>query len=713
MTVRLLRFALVGVGVIFAPLVFADPSEPEAPQGEREAKQTDDPLPPGAKLRIGVSRPILRTNPAVGLVPPGYTTMLAPTVTGGIRPYDVKTGRPLDKQGIVGPGQVVVSADGKRAAVARPGALTVVDAANGKLLLAVEPPDGILLVGTPGVALSADGKVLAFGARGKDNKAAAVVLDVDNNEVLATVVTDTAGPVFPELSRDGKTLVTLGPPPSAGTTTPPQPGTKPPAPPEERPDTARTAQVWEVAGGKERFRARVSGMGGSVVAGAFSADGTRLAVSAGDGPIDVWDVKTGQRLQTLLGQKGQGVRVAFSPDDKTLASIGRDFGIQRWGADGKPLEDIRAPHNLPVATITRLTFADNERIIAWMTDHNFAFVWEATAQTRLSPEMSHQAGIWSIALPAEEKTLMTSGLDGKLFGWDLQTGEQNAEIALTPAHLPGQPLTRQVVTLSADARRAVAPHYPVPEVFDLSTGMSQFVVPLPSATPASVNISTSPDGTKLLAVSRQGEKKRVGACVVWDLATRQRLAEFDVEPSGAAGAPTVVLSPDGTRLVLVTVRTSEGKTALLIVGYDLKTGKKLAEVEEPVLVSGSVSMVAADNDWLVVAATTGRVWKVNYAKGQIGKDLDKLPVRGEAPVHGPIVFSPDGKRFAIGVVGQQYTTYGVRVYDWPQGKLLKTFIGHRGPVTTQRFSSDGNFLATGSQDTSVLLWDLTRLADEK
>src|SRR5712691_11150780 len=259
MTVQFLRSALVGIGVFLAPLGFVDANEPEAPPGENQAKAADDPLPPGAKLRFGVSRPILRTNPAVGLVPPGYTTLLAPTVTGGIRPYDVATGRPLDKQGIVGPGRVVVSDDGKRAAVARPGGLTVVDAANGKLILAVEPPEGILLVGTPGVALTADGKILAFGARARDNKAAAVVVDVDNQEVLATVLTDRAGLVFPELSRDGQTLVTLGPPPPAPTITATQPGTRPPAPPAEPAATARTAQVWQVAGGKERFQARVTG----------------------------------------------------------------------------------------------------------------------------------------------------------------------------------------------------------------------------------------------------------------------------------------------------------------------------------------------------------------------------------------------------------------------------------------------------------------------
>jgi WD40 repeat protein len=699
--------------LILCQLAFAAPGEPETPKREREAKQADDPLPPGAKMRFGVSRPILRTSPAVGLVAPGYTTMLAPTVTGGIRPYDVKTGRPLTKQGIVGPGQVVVSADGKRAAVARPGALTVVDATNGKQILAVVPPEGILLVGTPGVALSADGKVLAFGARGKDNKGAAVVLDVDNNEALATVATDSPGPVYPELSRDGKTLVTLGPPPKAPTVTPRQPGTRPPAPLAEPPDAARTAQVWDVAGGKERFKARVTGMGGVAVAGAFSPDGTRLAVSAGDGPIDVWDVKTGKRLQTLLGHKGQGVRVAFSPNGKTLASIGRDFRIQRWGAGGKLLEETSVLPGLPIGVPTRLTFADNQRVLAWMTVHQFAFVWEATAPTLLSPDMIHQAAIFSIALPAEEKNLITSGIDGKQFGWDRDTGEQNFAFSLTPTHLPGQPLVRPVVTLSADGKRAVWPHLPVPEVFDLSSGASQFVVPLPSTAPAPIHLSSSPDGMKLMTISRQAQTKRMGSCVVWDLTTRQRLAEFDVEPGGSAAAPMGVLSPDGTRLALVTVRTRSNKTALLFVGYDLKTGKKLAELEEPVRVSGTISMVAADNDWLVVASTAGRVWKVNYAKGKTGKDLDKLPLRGEVPVHGPVVFSPDGKRFAIGVVGQRYTTYGVRVYDWAQGKPLKTYIGHRGPVSALRFSADGKYLATGSQDTSVLLWDLTKLTDGK
>src|SRR5947209_6395996 len=150
MTVHLLRLPLFGTALFLALAALA------ARQPEPDPDPANDPLPLGAKARFGVTRPILRTGPVVALVPPSYTNFLAPTLTGGVRRYDLGTGRPLDKKGIVGPGQVVVSSDGKRAAVARPGAVTVVEVAGGKELLAVVPPDGAIMAGIAGIALSAD-----------------------------------------------------------------------------------------------------------------------------------------------------------------------------------------------------------------------------------------------------------------------------------------------------------------------------------------------------------------------------------------------------------------------------------------------------------------------------------------------------------------------------------------------------------------------------
>src|SRR5262245_23703753 len=97
--IALLAGAVLSVATAKAP---DDPPDP-----------ADDPLPKGAPARFVTTRPILRKGPGVALIPGKFTNFLAPTVTGGIRRYDLATGRPLDNRGIVGPGYVVLSADGQ------------------------------------------------------------------------------------------------------------------------------------------------------------------------------------------------------------------------------------------------------------------------------------------------------------------------------------------------------------------------------------------------------------------------------------------------------------------------------------------------------------------------------------------------------------------------------------------------------------------------
>jgi WD40 repeat protein len=706
------RFSLIGAALCFSlsAMAAAPPMDPNAPKAPDAA---DDPLPPGAIVRFGTTRPILKNSPGVALLAPKYTNFLAPTMIGGVRRYDLGTGRPLEKRGLVGTGQVVASADGKRAAVACAGIVTVVDVATGDQILAVTPPEGLIIVGIPGISLSADGKVLAYSCRGKDGKGWVVVCGVDKNEQMCQVETVHPAPVHSTLSRDGKTLVTHGPPlpPPAIVTPKNQARPNQPAPVAAADtDVGRTAQVWDVATGDEKFKARVTGMAGMVSAAAFSPSGRIMAISAGDGPVDLFDVTTGERLNTLLGRKMQGAKVAFSPDGKIIASTGPDYRVQRWAIDGKPLGVSDPPPGLFAAQITGMEFMDNERVVTWMTHNQFAFAWEDSGKL-LSPVMDHAAGIRSISFVDDGRDLYTSGLETRNYRWDLATGRLLETIDLQPARIPGQPFLRPVVALSADARWAVANQAPT-EVFDMANGRDQFVIPAPSAPPSTVTVRWSPDGTKVIVLSRQPNSKRTGACVIWDLVTQHRIAEFDIPPSTGAQTQSAVLSPDSTRLVLATVQNLLGRATLSIAAFDTETGIKLTQVQTSVL-SGSLNLAAADDKNVVVASTTGRLWVIDYAAGRVGEDIDELPIRAEAATTAPLVFSPDGKRFAVGVVGDAAESYGVRVYDWPKRKALHTFIGHIGPLTAIQFSKDGKSLATGAQDTSVLLWDLTKLPKPK
>ena len=42
----------------------------------------------------------------------------------------------------------------------------------------------------------------------------------------------------------------------------------------------------------------------------------------------------------------------------------------------------------------------------------------------------------------------------------------------------------------------------------------------------------------------------------------------------------------------------------------------------------------------------------------------------------------------------------------PSGKRVHTFRGHTGPVYSLAFAPDGRCLLSGSEDTSLRLWDL-------
>jgi WD40 repeat protein len=67
-----------------------------------------------------------------------------------------------------------------------------------------------------------------------------------------------------------------------------------------------------------------------------------------------------------------------------------------------------------------------------------------------------------------------------------------------------------------------------------------------------------------------------------------------------------------------------------------------------------------------------------------------------------LAFSPDGRLLASG--GEDYS---VKVWELSTGHLLRTLAGHAGEINAVTFSPDGRILASASRDKSVKLWDAT------
>ena len=63
--------------------------------------------------------------------------------------------------------------------------------------------------------------------------------------------------------------------------------------------------------------------------------------------------------------------------------------------------------------------------------------------------------------------------------------------------------------------------------------------------------------------------------------------------------------------------------------------------------------------------------------------------------------SPGKDTFAVG-----YADGSIRIWDEKSKNVLTTFNGHKKAVTALRFDVSGHRLASGSQDTDVILWDI-------
>jgi WD40 repeat protein len=663
------------------------PKTASAPKQEREQ---DGPLPEGAVARLGTLR--FRHADSVTCIAIGTDgTSILSAAGNTVYVWDLATGKERQRfpKHATMVTSFVCSRDGKLlASGCRDGTIHVWDMATGRERLhfaayKVKAPDGASSLDVFVAGFTPNGRQII--STGSDNTIQ--LWDVTSGENIRefgrfSSVTRVS------LSPDGKTI--------AG---------------EVKNDMTWELRLWEVATGRERKQRLQPGK--RFLSPAFSPDGKMLVVSIGEEdwkkPCDIqlWDVEAAKEIRTLRGHKGWAW-CTFSPDGKILASSSIiDNTARLWDVNtGKEIGRIGADKP---ANFNQLLFCLDGRTLVSYTqvNHTFRF-WDRASGKEVRSSGDAISPIEFINFSPDGRLLAA----GSKEHWDIRLWD--VAMRKTIRRLEHDLLS--AVQFSPDGSRLATAACTDSQVriWEVVGGKELRRIPSDKGVNSINRMAWSGDGKVLATWSRKDRLLRL-----WNLDTGKQLREW----SAGIRVESLAFSPDSKILAAFGEEQQLPQFAHILL-WAIDTGRPLRSlkvpVEPPYLSSDDTARIAFSPDGRTLVAGTRNAEASIYAWETASGRLRFTLKHGEDVAC--LAFSPDGKLLAavnnINVyrhylegpesLGLKVLLPRVHLWDLVAEKEIQVLKSDRGAVCTLAFSPDGKLLATGSNDTTVLLWDATR-----
>ncbi|HRH71911.1 MAG TPA: hypothetical protein PLM62_02385 [Zoogloea sp.] len=155
------------------------------------------------------------------------------------------------------------------------------------------------------------------------------------------------------------------------------------------------------------------------------ADGRQLAAAGPDGRIRLWRLPDGTALPTSADHGAPVSDLAWRQDGRQLASAGLDGRLRLWEGDGlQPAGDTALPD---AGALYRLAWAGGDTAMLIATQRHGLLLWPGS-NGPARPLGREGTPMLDLALAPDGQTLASTDKDGRVFLWDMVSGE--------PLHAP-------------------------------------------------------------------------------------------------------------------------------------------------------------------------------------------------------------------------------------------------------------------------------------
>ncbi|MDM8559560.1 hypothetical protein [Candidatus Parabeggiatoa sp. HSG14] len=457
----------------------------------------------------------------------------------------------------------------------------------------------------------------------------------------------------------------------------------------------------------------------SILALAVNSNGTILA-SGGDGKdnnISLWETKTGKLLNTLIGHQEEISSLAFSSDDKWLASGSYDDTAYLWKMKTGEISHILTGHTNDVESVT---FSPDNKLLTTSSDKNI-LLWNTETGEQVQVLDGHKDIVFGVRFIDGGRSLASVSDDITLRIWNTQSGET---MRLLQKHTAGitdiATFGREIFTASSDGSvmrwDSTFPHQ---HFLDLSSE------------PASTSIA--PDGEKVAVGFKNGALHLYALSnfktghLLWDNQTAhqkkvKRLA-FSPDSQWLVSASfddtaklwRVTSSKNGFNLeekhtfyhkgAINDVVFSSDNHTFATASFDGRVGLFTIDGQEQFYQpfdGKDVNSVSLFNKKRTQLLTTGddeiRLWDINNGLQTL---LQKYSPTSDALMYSSL--SPNGKKIVS--VGRDLK---VHVYSTTDKSIQSHLSGHTSTIYRAIFSDDGQRVSTISADATLRFWDLSK-----